>query len=595
MLSQLIRQFIRLTFSPTRLAAVGLLLAQFTQAQGTAFTYQGRLGDNGSAATGNYDFQFSIYDAATNGSLVGGPLTNRPVAVTNGIFTVTLDFGAGVFDGSARWLRLGVRTNGGAAAYTLLNPAQPVTAAPYAVTAGSVVGGATAGQLAGLSNATIAAVAPLLSTNESRDVVLSHTTVTNATTSGGSPLLALQSGNQVPSWIWSVQPLMSNEFSGNFGLNLEGAYFNGVFDNVATLGWNQSGGGQRQNPNGTANWLQWEHHYQPYPNTNSAQDEFHLDFIDLNGNSDRVFFYGMSSTDLSKWYAHYALDWITYFLPSSGYGEGAQWMQQSPTSFQVVNPPSGTGFNFNLSSAGSVFLNPNSSPTNQALFLGNGTGNDAWAAVTISTKTYGQLSMYGDGLIYTAGSSGAGITSADGGFSATGAASTAQPGLAVKDTSGNANSRDWLIYQSGASTAQGLDSHYGALDIRRTSEPGGDFRPDLGGVLYSRWDTNAVNWTFVNRFCGGIWLPNTNLTNAATSFVVATNKQVFAVTIAAANQYAYVTNAAFTSNTYLQATLNTDDATAGSVAAIPAAGYCTLKLNAAPTGDVRVSLQWQNP
>ena len=44
------------------------------EAQGTAFYYQGRLNDAGSAANGDYDFQFSLYDAPTNGDLIAGPL-----------------------------------------------------------------------------------------------------------------------------------------------------------------------------------------------------------------------------------------------------------------------------------------------------------------------------------------------------------------------------------------------------------------------------------------------------------------------------------------------------------------------------------------
>ena len=45
---------------------------------------------------------------------VAGPLTQNAIGVTNGIFTVTLDFGASVFTGPARWLEVGVETNGGA-------------------------------------------------------------------------------------------------------------------------------------------------------------------------------------------------------------------------------------------------------------------------------------------------------------------------------------------------------------------------------------------------------------------------------------------------------------------------------------------------
>jgi N-acetylneuraminic acid mutarotase len=127
-------------------------------AQSTAFTYQGRLEDRGSPAGGIYDLRFTIYDAAGGGSATGGPITNAATAVSNGLFTVTLDFGAGVFSGAARWLEIGVRTNGSVLAHTVLVPRQPLTSTPYAVralnagaaaTAESVTGPVPAGLLTG--------------------------------------------------------------------------------------------------------------------------------------------------------------------------------------------------------------------------------------------------------------------------------------------------------------------------------------------------------------------------------------------------------------------------------------------------------------
>ena len=95
-----------------------VLSATGLRAQTTAFTYQGRLNNNNATVTGAYDFRFQIYNAAN--SVVGGPITNAPVGVTNGLFTVTLDFGANVFDGSTRSLEIGVRTNGDTSAYAVL-------------------------------------------------------------------------------------------------------------------------------------------------------------------------------------------------------------------------------------------------------------------------------------------------------------------------------------------------------------------------------------------------------------------------------------------------------------------------------------------
>ena len=101
-------------------------------AQGTAFTYQGRLNDGVNPASGIYDLRFTIYDSSGGPGVVAGPLTNSPVAVTNGLFTVALDFGPSVFAGADRWLDIAVRTNGGGA-FSPLAPRQPITPTPHAI------------------------------------------------------------------------------------------------------------------------------------------------------------------------------------------------------------------------------------------------------------------------------------------------------------------------------------------------------------------------------------------------------------------------------------------------------------------------------
>lgn len=123
-------------------------------AQDTAFTYQGRLNDGGSPANGIYDLQFTVCDALTNGNVVGGPLTNSTTGVSNGLFTVTLDFGSGVFTGPSRWLDILVRTNG-SDAFIELSPRQLLTPVPYALyapsagNAASVSGSVSASQISG--------------------------------------------------------------------------------------------------------------------------------------------------------------------------------------------------------------------------------------------------------------------------------------------------------------------------------------------------------------------------------------------------------------------------------------------------------------
>src|ERR1039458_9333110 len=110
----------------------------------TAFTYQGRLLDGGLPANGEYDLQFALSSAPIEEGYLGSPLSIGPVLISNGLFTVTLDFGDGVFDGSARWLEIGVRPNGSTDPYTLLSPRQPITAAPFALYA-SAAGGVNNG------------------------------------------------------------------------------------------------------------------------------------------------------------------------------------------------------------------------------------------------------------------------------------------------------------------------------------------------------------------------------------------------------------------------------------------------------------------
>jgi len=122
--------------------------ADSASAQGTSFSYQGRLDEGGNPAQGTYDLRFSIFDAADGGSQVGTALTNSATSVTKGLFTASLDFGSGVFTGGARWLEIGVRTNGGGT-FTVLSSRQKVAATPYALTSSLLTGTLSAAQLTG--------------------------------------------------------------------------------------------------------------------------------------------------------------------------------------------------------------------------------------------------------------------------------------------------------------------------------------------------------------------------------------------------------------------------------------------------------------
>ena len=191
-----------------------LLHPRLATAQGTAFTYQGRLTTGTTAANGSYDLRFSLFDNLTNGVQQGSSLTNAATGVSNGLFTVTLDFG-GQFPGLARWLEIGVRTNG-SSAFTTLSPRQRLTPTPYAIYAANA-GSATSANGVAAANITGTLTAPQLPatlvTNGG-----SFTGVVNAT--GGNVLTNLPAGNKV----FCVAPWGNPTNTGSYNAPLDSDY-----------------------------------------------------------------------------------------------------------------------------------------------------------------------------------------------------------------------------------------------------------------------------------------------------------------------------------------------------------------------------------
>lgn len=102
---------------------------------GTEFTYQGEVVDGTVVAAGPVDLRFRLYDSLAAGlrvdSIGGSGLVQLGVALVNGRFTTSLDFGAAVYAGDARYLEIDIRPAGGGA-YTTLAPRQLLSATPYA-------------------------------------------------------------------------------------------------------------------------------------------------------------------------------------------------------------------------------------------------------------------------------------------------------------------------------------------------------------------------------------------------------------------------------------------------------------------------------
>jgi hypothetical protein len=229
-------------------------LPALTQAQGTFFTYQGRLNDNGSPANGHYDLRFSLYDASAGGLQLGGTI-NRTVDATNGLFSADMDFGSN-FNGAQRWLQLEVRTNGGGS-FTALSGRQEITPTPYAIYAGNSAAAATASTA---SNVVSGAVVTSLNSLKDSVTLAAGSNVT-ITPNGNS--LTIASAGVGGSGIWSVLNNNAYYSAGNVGIgpstaahrlsignNLPAWTANGwggaiELWNAGAIGWRANAAGQR--------------------------------------------------------------------------------------------------------------------------------------------------------------------------------------------------------------------------------------------------------------------------------------------------------------------------------------------------------------
>jgi len=200
-------------------------------AQGTAFTYQGRLNAGGTPASGNYDLTFSLFNTNATGTPLVGPVTNSAVSISNGLFTVMIDFGSSVWNGQSNWLEIGVRTNG-ASGFTTLAPRQQVTPTPYAITAGSVSGVIPSANLSGTYGSQVV----FTNANNNFSGIGSNLTLLNASQLASGTVadirlstnVALLNGNQTFSG--------ANVFT-NFGNSFRGSFFgNGLVGWIPTNG-----------------------------------------------------------------------------------------------------------------------------------------------------------------------------------------------------------------------------------------------------------------------------------------------------------------------------------------------------------------------
>ncbi len=123
---------VQLVLAAAALGFVGLPAP--AAALSSAFTYQGRLVDNGTPVAGNCDVRFDLYNASSGGTMMGTQ-TKSNIAISDGTFTVNdLDFGTSPFDGDDLWLEIRVRCPASIGAFSApFSPRQRLTAVPYAL------------------------------------------------------------------------------------------------------------------------------------------------------------------------------------------------------------------------------------------------------------------------------------------------------------------------------------------------------------------------------------------------------------------------------------------------------------------------------
>ena len=137
------------------LTALKLSEPQTGAQQTTAFSYQGRVQVGGVDANGPHTRIFSLFDGASGGQKIAHSITNLAM-VTNGFFSVNLDFGNGAFNGGASWLDLTISSGGTNQALSSRIQILPVPYAQWATIAGTVTNsGIMNSQLAASAVATI--------------------------------------------------------------------------------------------------------------------------------------------------------------------------------------------------------------------------------------------------------------------------------------------------------------------------------------------------------------------------------------------------------------------------------------------------------
>ena len=430
-------------------SCVLLLAAGFCSAQGTAFTYQGLLSNTNEPVNGSYDMTFKLFNGSSGGTQVGSTVTDSALSISNGYFTVVLDFGS-QFNGTTYWLELGVRSNG-VGSFITLAPRQELTPAPYAITAENVDGSVLASQLIGtLPSGLLSGIySDPLTLNNSANII-------DGNGSGLTGVNALTLGGLGASSFWQTTGNAGTTAGPNFvgttdgaALELASSYFVGVNRTVPVTGADvfsitspatNGYGGMYVDTAGAQGW--------PFYGYSLAGDDVAWTFID--------------GSYLNTWFLYNSGYWLTVETNGSvgidntsplsplDVGSGNHWDVFNPSTygdFRVGGDGVGLKLGVATGGAGAGDVRVFAFGGTGRLILGSGT-NDGVITVTNNLVGINTLTPYTDttltvestnfnGLyVYTSGVSGNGIyAEADYGGNAYGVEGVSDSGVGVVGTS----------------------------------------------------------------------------------------------------------------------------------------------------------------
>jgi hypothetical protein len=175
------------------------------------FTYQGKLDSAGAPVNGETQMVFSLWTHPTStesGSRLSLPILQPSVGISEGLFTVDLDFTIpntpGNFNGTERYLQIEIADLNGSGNRVVLEPRQRISAAPHAVYAMKTAVAARATLADNATNAASASYAQYSQIAQSAESAYSADTATTAATAN--------TANSVP---WSGIIGKPSEFADN--------------------------------------------------------------------------------------------------------------------------------------------------------------------------------------------------------------------------------------------------------------------------------------------------------------------------------------------------------------------------------------------